>query len=131
MIFISGNYLGETEQNEVPNIEDENSEYEMGSFTNEDEDLSISNFNSENAYSNDNISEASRSPTAKTGSLIEVKSKHNFTLVKELKDFQNESLGMEKDQTWLFSCGPPSLLQLTEEYCQDEKINYVHETYGL
>ncbi|CAI4062684.1 hypothetical protein SUVZ_07G0930 [Saccharomyces uvarum] len=131
LIFISGNYLGETEQNEAPNIEDENSEYEMGSFTNEDEDLSVSNFNLENAYSNDNTPETSHSPTAKNGNFIEVKSKHNFTLLKELREFQNESLGMDRDQTWLFSCGPPSLLQLTEKYCHDEKINYVCETYGL
>ncbi|CAI4061641.1 hypothetical protein SKDZ_07G1020 [Saccharomyces kudriavzevii ZP591] len=130
-VFISGNCEVETRQNEATNIEDENSEYEMGSFTNEDEGLSISNLNSENAYSNDNTSDTSHSPTLENRNLIEVKSKHTFTLLNELKDFQNESTEADEDETWLFSCGPPSLLQLTKEYCQNEKINFVSETYGL
>ena len=91
-VFISGEYTAETRLDEITtNIDDENSEYEMGSFNNEDEDLSISNFNSENADSNDNTPETSHSPTKENGSLIEVKSKHSFTLSSELKSFNNES----------------------------------------
>ncbi|AJR80909.1 CLL_collapsed_G0018310.mRNA.1.CDS.1 [Saccharomyces cerevisiae] len=131
-VFISGEYTAETRLDEITtNIDDENSEYEMGSFNNEDEDFSISNFNSENADSNDNTPETSHSPTKENGSLIEVKSKHSFTLSNELKSFNNESAQVNQNETWLFSCGPPSLLQLSKKYCNDERINFVCETYGL
>ncbi|CAI4039125.1 hypothetical protein SMKI_07G0960 [Saccharomyces mikatae IFO 1815] len=131
LVFISGEYSEETRLNgTTTSIDDENSEYEMGSFNNEDEDLSISKNNSKNAYRNKSR-ETSDDPTGENGDLIEVKSKRYFTLFNELKGFQQESAEVKEDETWLFSCGPPSLLQLTEKYCHDENINYVCETYGL
>lgn len=88
-VFISGEYTAETRLDEITtNIDDENSEYEMGSFNNEDEDLSISNFNSENADSNDKTPETSHSPTKREWKLDRGKIQTQFYSFQRIEELQ-------------------------------------------
>nr|CAI6505161.1 CIH_HP1_G0018300.mRNA.1.CDS.1 [Saccharomyces cerevisiae] len=59
----------------------------MGSFNNEDEDLSISNFNSENADSNDIRQRQVMAPQKGNGNTIEVKIQTQFYSFQQVKSF--------------------------------------------